>query len=101
MPADHIVLLFDIDGTLIDTGGAGAASWRLAFDELYGTPADIGKYTDAGMTDSQVARQTFEAVAQGACKPARTATEPPLRNCRRLDRLPRSARRREASAAAA
>ena len=62
MPADHIVLLFDIDGTLIDTGGAGAASWRLAFDELYGTPADIGKYTDAGMTDSQVARQTFEAV---------------------------------------
>jgi len=62
MPADHVVLLFDIDGTLIDTGGAGAASWRLAFDELYGTPAEIGKYTDAGMTDSQVARRTFEAV---------------------------------------
>jgi phosphoglycolate phosphatase len=62
MSTDHVALLFDIDGTLIDTGGAGAASWRLAFDELYGTPAEIGKYTDAGMTDSQVARRTFEAV---------------------------------------
>jgi phosphoglycolate phosphatase len=62
MAVDRVVLLFDIDGTLIDTGGAGAASWRLAFDELYGTPADIGKYTDAGMTDSQVARKTFETV---------------------------------------
>ena len=62
MSQDHLALLFDIDGTLISTGGAGAASWRLAFDELYGIPADIGKFTDAGMTDSQVARRTFEAV---------------------------------------
>lgn len=62
MPVDHLVLLFDIDGTLIDTGGAGAASWRMAFEELYGVPAEIGKYTDAGMTDSQVARKTFAAV---------------------------------------
>ena len=62
MSRDHVALLFDIDGTLISTGGAGAASWRLAFDELYGIPADIGKFTDAGMTDSQVARRTFEAV---------------------------------------
>jgi phosphoglycolate phosphatase-like HAD superfamily hydrolase len=62
MSQDHLALLFDIDATLISTGGAGAASWRLAFDELYGIPADIGKFTDAGMTDSQVARRTFEAV---------------------------------------
>jgi phosphoglycolate phosphatase len=58
----RVAVLFDIDGTLIDTGGAGAASWRLAFDELYGIPADIGKFTDAGMTDPEVGRQTFEAV---------------------------------------
>ncbi len=56
------VILFDIDGTLIDTGGAGAASWRLAFDELYGIPADIGKFTDTGMTDPEVGRKTFRAV---------------------------------------
>lgn len=39
--AGRIAILVDIDGTLVNTGGAGAASWRLAFDELYGIPADI------------------------------------------------------------
>lgn len=58
----RIAILFDIDGTLIDTGGAGAGSWRLAFDELYGIPADIGKFTDSGMTDPDVGHKTFEAV---------------------------------------
>ena len=62
MADERIAILFDIDGTLIDTGGAGAASWRLAFDELYGIPADIGKFTDTGMTDPEVGRKTFEAV---------------------------------------
>ena len=59
-------ILFDIDGTLIITGGAGAASWRLAFDELYGIPADIGEFTDTGMTDPDVGRKTFEAVLHRA-----------------------------------
>jgi phosphoglycolate phosphatase len=59
---ERVAILFDIDGTLISTGGAGAASWRLAFDELYGIPADIGKFTDAGMTDPDVGRMTFVAV---------------------------------------
>jgi len=62
VPKDQLAILFDIDGTLINTGGAGAASWRLAFDELYGISADIGKFTDAGMTDPAVGRRTFEAV---------------------------------------
>jgi phosphoglycolate phosphatase-like HAD superfamily hydrolase len=60
MSKDRLAILFDIDGTLIDSGGAGADSWRLAFDELYGIPADIGKFTDTGMTDPDVGRQTFE-----------------------------------------
>ena len=54
-----LAILFDIDGTLITTGGAGATSWRWAFDELYGVPADIGAFTDAGMTDPEVGRLTF------------------------------------------
>jgi phosphoglycolate phosphatase len=62
MADDRIAILFDIDGTLLTTGGAGAASWRLAFDELYGIPADIGKFTDTGMTDPDVGRKTFRAV---------------------------------------
>lgn len=66
MAPDRIAVLFDIDGTLIITGGAGAASWRMAFDELYGIPADIGKFTDTGMTDPAVGRATFEAVVHRA-----------------------------------
>jgi phosphoglycolate phosphatase-like HAD superfamily hydrolase len=66
MAEARVAVLFDIDGTLIDTGGAGAASWRLAFDELYGIPADIGEFTDAGMTDPAVGRMTFEAVMHRA-----------------------------------
>jgi phosphoglycolate phosphatase-like HAD superfamily hydrolase len=57
-----VAVLFDVDGTLISSGGAGAASWRLAFEELYGLPADIGRYTDAGMTEPEVARLTFNNV---------------------------------------
>jgi phosphoglycolate phosphatase len=57
-----LAVLFDVDGTLISTGGAGAASWRMAFDELYGVPAEIGKYTDGGMTDPEVASLTFRNV---------------------------------------
>jgi phosphoglycolate phosphatase len=59
---ERIAILFDIDGTLLVTGGAGAESWRKAFDELYDIPADIGQFTDAGMTDPEVGRKTFEAV---------------------------------------
>jgi phosphoglycolate phosphatase-like HAD superfamily hydrolase len=55
-------ILFDVDGLLITTGGAGARSWRWAFDELYGIPADIGEFTESGMTDPVVGRLTFRAV---------------------------------------
>jgi phosphoglycolate phosphatase len=56
------ILLFDIDGTLVSTGGAGAVAWKQAFEELHGIPADIGEFTDAGMTDPDVGARTFEAV---------------------------------------
>jgi phosphoglycolate phosphatase len=59
---ERLVILFDIDGTLIDSGGAGAESWRMAFSELYGVPADIHEHTDAGDTDPVVGRLTFEKV---------------------------------------
>lgn len=58
----RVAILFDIDGTLIISGDAGATSWRRAFDELYGIPADIGQFTDTGMTDPDVGRRTFAAV---------------------------------------
>lgn len=62
MATEHRILLFDIDGTLVTTGGAGAVAWKQAFQELHGIPADIGKFTDAGMTDPDVGAKTFEAV---------------------------------------
>jgi phosphoglycolate phosphatase len=63
MPAgDYRILLFDIDGTLVSTGGAGAVAWKQAFEELHGIPADIGEFTDAGMTDPDVGARTFAAV---------------------------------------
>lgn len=60
--ANHRILLFDIDGTLISSGGAGAVAWKRAFQELHGIPADIGQFTDAGMTDPDVGAETFKAV---------------------------------------
>jgi phosphoglycolate phosphatase len=62
MAETHRILLFDIDGTLVSSGGAGAVAWRRAFEELHGIPADIGRYTDAGMTDPDVGVKTFAAV---------------------------------------
>ena len=77
-------ILFDIDGTLISTGGAGARSWRHAFDTLYGIPADIGQFTDAGMTDPTVARLTFKAAVGHEPSPRELATV----MAAYLDRLP-------------
>ena len=57
-----MVVLFDIDETLVHTGGSGARSWAAAFEKLYGIPADIGEHTSAGETDPQVARETFRGV---------------------------------------
>src|SRR5665213_4556364 len=60
--AKPIVVLFDVDETLVHTGGSGARSWKAAFDTLYGIPADIGEHSSAGETDPQVARSTFNAI---------------------------------------
>jgi phosphoglycolate phosphatase len=60
--ATPIAVLFDIDETLVHTGGAGARSWAWAFDQLYGVPADIGAHTSDGETDPQVGAKTFRGV---------------------------------------
>ncbi len=55
-------VLFDIDGTLLVTGGAGAVAWQRAFEELHGVEADIAEHTDAGMTDPEIAVIIFREV---------------------------------------
>jgi len=58
-------VLFDIDGTILVTGGAGGVAWQRAFAELYGVEANVAERTDAGMTDPEIAAIVFrEAVGR-------------------------------------
>lgn len=58
------LILFDIDGTLIDTGGAGARSWAWAFERLFDKKVDIAEHSTAGMTDPAIGRATFKEVME-------------------------------------
>jgi len=55
-------VLFDIDGTLLVTGGAGGVAWQRAFEELHGIEADVAEHTDAGMTDPEIVKIVFREV---------------------------------------
>jgi len=55
-------VLFDIDGTLLHTGGAGAVAWQRAFLELYEVEANIAEHTHAGMTDPEIVEIVFREV---------------------------------------
>ena len=55
-------VLFDIDGTLINTGGAGAEAWRRAFEEVYDQQVDIREVTESGITDPEVGRTALKHV---------------------------------------
>lgn len=55
-------VLFDIDGTLLKTGGAGAVAWQRAFRELHGVDANITEHTREGMTDPEIVEIIFREV---------------------------------------
>ena len=55
-------ILFDIDGTLIESGGSSDRAWHRAFEELHGVDVEISKVTGKGVPDPAVGRQAFEAV---------------------------------------
>ena len=55
-------VLFDIDGTILVTGGAGGVAWQRAFEELHGVDANVAEHTDAGMTDPEIAAIIFREV---------------------------------------
>ena len=63
-PPGHPIraVLFDVDGTLLTTGGAGAAAWSQACEKLHGSPVDIERITESGMTDSAVAKAALREV---------------------------------------
>jgi phosphoglycolate phosphatase len=55
-------ILFDIDGTLLVTGGAGGVAWQRGFEELHGIEANVAEHTDAGMTDPEIVKIIFKEV---------------------------------------
>lgn len=61
-PLGARAVLFDIDGTLLVTGGAGGVAWQRSFEELHGVEANVKEHTDAGMTDPEIATIIFREV---------------------------------------
>lgn len=55
-------VIFDLDGTLLTTGGAGGVAWARAFQEVFGKPVDIAAVTESGMTDHDVAFAALRTV---------------------------------------
>jgi phosphoglycolate phosphatase len=48
------LFLFDVDGTLINAGGAGRTALARALDEVYGTTGAIDHYDFRGKTDPRI-----------------------------------------------
>jgi phosphoglycolate phosphatase-like HAD superfamily hydrolase len=58
------VFLFDIDGTLITTGGVGRAAIERAFERLYSRPDAFKSISFAGMTDRAIVRAGLMAIGR-------------------------------------
>jgi phosphoglycolate phosphatase len=58
------VILFDIDGTLIDCGGAGRRSIERAFGEIVGRPEALKDVRFGGMTDHGIVREALLAIGR-------------------------------------
>lgn len=56
------LVLFDIDGTLVNTQGAGSRAFRRAMLNVYGETGPIDTYDFHGRTDPQIARELLRAV---------------------------------------
>ena len=56
------VLLFDIDGTLITSGGSGRRAMENAFHQLHGRPDAFESFSMGGMTDRAIVRKGLEII---------------------------------------
>jgi phosphoglycolate phosphatase len=77
-------VLFDIDGTLISTGGASDRAWKRAFKELHDVDVDVPAVTGKGVPDPEVGRVVFRSAI--GREPTGEEAEALMR--RRLDHLP-------------
>jgi len=65
MPQPTIVL-FDIDGTLILTGGAGRRAFECSFRGVLGRADSLASFSFGGMTDRAIARMGLERAGEPA-----------------------------------
>lgn len=56
----HKLIIFDIDGTLLLTGGTGRIAFERAFQELYGIENSWGQVIPDGKTDQMIFGEIFE-----------------------------------------
>src|SRR5437016_4224259 len=63
------VLLFDVDGTLVTTGGAGRRAIERAFADLHGKAGAVA-FDFSGMTDRAIVRAGFGAMGRTCNEPA-------------------------------
>ncbi len=54
------LVLFDIDGTILSTGGAAMRAFGRAMIEVYGTTGPIATHSFGGKTDPQIARELLQ-----------------------------------------
>ena len=74
MPDSPGRLLFDIDGTLITTGGASDRAWKRAFKELQGVDVDVPAVTGKGVPDPEVGRGASSRRRSAASRPRKRPT---------------------------
>lgn len=64
------VVLFDIDGTLVDCGGAGRQAMALAFEQQFGRADACEHIAFGGMTDRAIVRAALRAIGVEPIDPA-------------------------------
>ena len=55
------LILFDVDGTLLLSGGAGAAALNIAFERIYGIPNAMRHVQPHGKTDELIVQEMFRS----------------------------------------
>jgi phosphoglycolate phosphatase-like HAD superfamily hydrolase len=67
------VYLFDVDGTLVRTGGAGSRALAQAFHRLYGVAGAMDGVRPHGKTDHAICREAFAALGRAEVEAAEIA----------------------------
>lgn len=66
MASQPTIFLFDIDGTLLLTGGCGRRAFEHAFDRITGQRRALDGFSFGGMTDRAIARMGLSALGREA-----------------------------------